>query len=61
MDEGITPVDLLNAYNDGLGDGLVAATAIMGGGSQKFIQEWHERIKAVRKEYRALAKGPDQK
>lgn len=45
---------LLKTYNDGLGDGLVFATAIMGRAPDKIIQQLRDEIAAKRASLRPL-------
>lgn len=50
MDSG-NPI--LDAYNEGLGDGLVAATAIMGNAGNKIVQEIKAEIAKKRRQFKA--------
>ena len=50
---------ILDAYNEGLGDGLVAATAIMGGASNEIVQEIKAEIVEKRRQFKAPAARPE--
>lgn len=51
---------ILDAYNEGLGDGLVAATAIMGNAGNKIVQEIKAEIAEKRRQFKALATRPEE-
>lgn len=51
------PKTLLEAYNEGIGDGLVYATAVMGSASNEMLNELREEVKAKRRAIEGDGRG----